>query len=223
MRLLPNSSVGKKILMALSGLAMVLFILLHLLGNTTIFSGSINAYAQFLHSFPVAMWIYRSVLVILFLLHGIVGIQLYLENRGAKPARYAVEKSLRTTFAGRTMIWTGLLIGAFVIYHLLHFTIQVTNPEVSSLLNPDAAGRPDIFRMVVMSFQNNIISLTYVFAMVALLLHLIHGIQSAFQSLGLNNDRTLPVMIRAGYLAAVIMSLGYMSIPVAILLNVTKG
>jgi succinate dehydrogenase / fumarate reductase cytochrome b subunit len=223
MLLLPRSSVGRKVLMATTGLAMILFIVLHLLGNATIYSRSVNDYAAYLHSFPVMIWLVRAVLFTLLALHIITGIQLYFENRRAKPEDYTVRKMLRATFAGRTMIWTGLLTGGFLVYHLLHFTIQVTNPELSSSANLDAEGKPDVFNMVIASFQQTFISLTYISAMAALLLHLMHGIQSSFQTLGLNNEQTLPVMIKVGSVAAGIIFLGYISIPAVILLSLMKG
>ena len=122
----------------------------------------------------------------------------YLENRTANPKQYAVQKSLSTTVAGKTMIWTGLVIGIFLIYHLLHFTVQVTHPEISAKMNMDSLGRPDVFTMVVLSFQNIFIAVVYVIAMIALALHLTHGIQSSFQTLGLNNDRAQPVYDKGG-------------------------
>jgi succinate dehydrogenase / fumarate reductase cytochrome b subunit len=223
MPLLPRSTVGKKVLMAITGLAMILFIVLHLLGNTTIYSRSLNDYAAYLHSIPVVIWLVRSVLITLFVLHIITGIQLYFDNRRAKPEGYNVRKRIRSTFAGRTMIWTGLLTGGFLVYHLLHFTVQITNPEISSSANLDAEGRPDVFNMVIASFQKRLISITYISAMAALLLHLMHGIQSSFQTLGLNNERTLPVIIRVGSVAAGIIFLGYISIPFVILMSLMKG
>lgn len=216
MRSLFNRSLGKKILMAVSGQIMVLFIILHVLGNSTMYSGSLNAYAAQLHSLPVILWIYRPLMLTLFLIHVVIGIQLYIENRASKPQSYAIRRSLSATFAGRTMIWTGLLIGAFIVYHLLHFTLQVTNPEISAKMNMDALGRPDVFRMVMLSFQKTVISCVYVFSMIALFLHLSHGIQSSLQTLGLNNDRTIPVMTRAGFFSALIIFLGYASIPIVI-------
>jgi succinate dehydrogenase / fumarate reductase cytochrome b subunit len=121
------------------------------------------------------------------------------------------------------MIWTGLITGAFLIYHLLHFTIQVIDPAASAGINADAMGRPDVAGMVITGFQNFFIALIYVAAMVALLMHLIHGIQSSFQTLGMNNDRTLPAIIKTGSFAAIILFLGYVSIPVIIFLGLMKG
>lgn len=167
-----KSTVGRKIVMAITGLMMLLFVIIHAIGNSTIYFSWLNAYAEHLHALPPLVWIFRLILVTMFLLHAIYGIQLTLENRAAKPRAYAVRKDLSTTFASKNMIWTGLLIAAFLIYHLLHFTFQVTNPEISAGRNPDELGRPDVFRMVVLSFQNFFISSMYILAMIALALHL---------------------------------------------------
>jgi len=217
--------VGRKIVMAISGLMMVLFVVAHLLGNTSILAGpnGINAYAMKLHELFPLVWTYRLVMVVLFSLHVFYGIQLTLENDRARPQGYAVKKSLSATFAGKNMIWTGSIIGLFLIYHLLHFTLQVTNPGISAGRNLDAAGRPDVFHMVVLSFQRSLVSFIYIGAMIALGLHLIHGIQSFFQTLGLNNDRTLPVIIKSGTFAAVIILLGYIAIPLVIMIGILKG
>ena len=110
----------------------------------------------------------------------------------------------------------GIVIGLFLIYHLMHFTIQVTNPEISAANNVDAMGRPDVFMMVVLSLQDHGIVALYALGVIALGLHLFHGIQSSFQTWGLNNDRSFPVVTRGGMIAAVVVFLGYAAIPVVI-------
>jgi len=222
-RLLTQSPVGRKILMALTGQLMVLFLVIHALGNSSIYFGWLNAYADRLHALPPLIWIFRTVMAAVFAVHVFFGVVLTLENRGAKPVHYAVNKSLRATFASRNMIWTGLAIGGFLIFHLLHFTLQVINPEVSAVMNRDALGRPDVFGMVLHNFQQSVIVLVYGVAMVALVLHLVHGIGSSFQTLGLNNDRTMPVLDRAGSGAALLIFLGYMAIPLLIFLGMIHG
>jgi succinate dehydrogenase / fumarate reductase cytochrome b subunit len=220
--------VGRKIVMAVSGVMMVLFVVAHLLGNTSIFAGpnGINAYAKKLHELVVLLWFYRVVMIVAASVHVYFGIQLTLENNQAKPQTYAVRKTRSATFAGKTMIWTGLIIGVFLIYHLLQFTFQVTNPEISAIRHLDPLGRPDVYQMVVVGFRNAGILLVYVTALIALAFHLTHGIQSCFQTLGLNNDRTFPVVIKAGTLAAVLVFLGFVAIPIVIfvgILNVRRG
>jgi succinate dehydrogenase / fumarate reductase cytochrome b subunit len=220
-----KNTVGKKLVMAVTGFGTVGFVVVHLLGNSSVFIGpdGINAYAAKLHSLGPLVWLFRLMMIVLFSFHVFFGVQLTLENNRAKPDSYTVKRSLKATFAGKSMIWTGAIIGAFLIYHLLQFTFQVTNPEISAARNFDAAGRPDVFRMVVLSLQNFTISLLYVIGMGALVLHLTHGIQSFFQTFGLNNDRTLPVISRAGMVMALIIFLGYISIPLVIFLRIVKG
>ncbi len=218
-----KSTVGRKIVMAVTGLLILLFVIIHLIGNSTIYVGWLNAYAEHLHALPPVVWAFRLVMLALFALHVFFGIQLTLENNAAKPQGYAIKKSLKATFSSRNMIWTGALIGVFLLYHLLHFTAQVTNPAISSHLNADTLGRPDVFKMVVLSFQHSAISGIYICAMVALLLHLTHGLQSFVQTLGLNNDKTLPVVATGGRLVAVILFLGYVAIPVAIFAGILRS
>jgi succinate dehydrogenase / fumarate reductase cytochrome b subunit len=209
--------------MAITGQMLLFFIIIHVVGNTTIYFGQLNAYAEQLHTLSFLIWANRLALFVLFSLHVFFGIQLYLENRKAKPQVYTIKKSLSATFAGKNMMWTGVLIGVFVLYHLLHFTFQVINPEISASMNSDELGRPDVFRMVVLSFQNFLISMTYITALIGLLLHLTHGIQSSFQTLGLNNDRTLPIFIKTGSIAAVLIFIGYVSIPIIILIGILNS
>jgi succinate dehydrogenase / fumarate reductase cytochrome b subunit len=223
MYLLKNS-VGKKLIMSATGFLMIAFMVVHLLGNTTLYHGpdGINAYAKALHRFGSLVWTFRLTLLAMFSLHVFYGIQLTLENRAAKPQGYALNGNLQTTFAARNMIWTGLLIGAFVVYHLLHFTFQVTNPDISARGHLDAMGRPDVFTMVVLSFRNFFISLVYICAMCALGLHLSHSIQSLFQTIGLNSEKTFPAIRKGGTLAAIIIFIGFASFPVVILAGLLK-
>jgi succinate dehydrogenase / fumarate reductase cytochrome b subunit len=223
MQVLIKSSVGKKMLMAITGQFMILFVIVHLLGNISLYFGWINTYAKHLHDLWPLVWIVRLVMITLLSLHVVFGIQLTLENRSARPDAYALKKSLRATFASKNMIWTGLIIAGFLIYHLLHFTVQVIHPEMSAKVNADAMGLPDIFSMVVFGFQNLFILLLYIASMIALTLHLVHGIQSSFQTVGLNTDQTLPVIVKAGTIASLILFIGYASIPVVIFIGIVKG
>ena len=215
-----SSTVGKKILMAITGFLLILFLCVHLLGNSFIYFNLINAYGQRLHSVPPLVWAARIGMVILFAVHIFFGITLTLENWAARPQAYKVKKSLRATFAGRTMIWTGLVIAAFLIYHILHFAMKVTNPDISQF--EDDLGRDDVFRMIVLSFQNVLIAGGYIAALIAVFLHLYHGIQSFVQTFGLNSDASIPVVEKTGGGIAFILFLGYVSIPVAVVLGILK-
>jgi succinate dehydrogenase / fumarate reductase cytochrome b subunit len=208
--------------MTITGQLMVLFVIIHVLGNSTIYVSWLNAYAVGLHAFPPFLWAIRLVMIAAVLLHVYLGIVVTLENRASKPQAYAVTNHLSTTFAGRNMIWSGALIFSFLLYHLLQFTFQVTDPTIAAIRNFDANGRPDVLSMVVQSFQQMSIVLVYLVSMTALLLHLTHGIQSSFQTWGLNNDKSLPVIIKAGTITAIVLFLGYAAIPIVILLGIVR-
>ncbi len=223
MRAFINSTVGKKLFMSVSGLIMLLFVVIHVIGNSTIYFGALNAYAEKLHSLPLLVWKTRFIMLTVFLVHIVFGIQLTIDNSASKPDKYAVKKSLSTTFAGKNMIWTGLIIWAFIVYHLLHFTLQFIDPGIAARLVSDTMGRPDVSGMVVSSFKKLAVSLTYILAMTALVLHLTHGIQSSFQTLGLANERTLPVIIKTGVVIAFILFLGYISVPILVFARIING
>ena len=215
-----QTSLGKKYIMAITGLGMVGFVIVHMIGNLTIYAGqnAINAYAEKLHLLVPLLWSFRAVMLTLVLAHICTGVTLYLENRKARPVGYACKKNLKTSLPAETMIWSGLLLGAFVVYHLLHFTVRVTNPDISSFV--DAFGRSDVYAMIGLSFARASISIVYVLAMTVLLLHLYHGIQSIFQSFGMNSSRTLPVIETSGRAAAFVLLLGFASIPVVFLFGI---
>jgi succinate dehydrogenase / fumarate reductase cytochrome b subunit len=212
-----QTSLGKKYIMAVTGLGMVGYVVIHMIGNLSIYAGpgAINAYAEKLHQLLPLLWGFRLVLLILFLTHICTGVMLYLENRRARPVGYARKVNVKTSFPAETMIWSGLLLALFVIYHLLQFTLRITNPDISNLI--DASGRPDVFAMVTLSFTRVPISMGYITAMVILLFHLYHGIQSLFQSLGLNTEETLPFIEKSGRAVAFLLSLGFASIPITFL------
>ncbi|MBI5483000.1 MAG: succinate dehydrogenase cytochrome b subunit [Deltaproteobacteria bacterium] len=225
-----TSSIGRKILMAISGQAMVLFAVIHLLGNSSIFgwlNGGINAYAEHLHSMPLPIIIgFRLVMLALVCIHIWFGIQLTIENRGGRPQQYAVKSTQKATFASENMIWTGLLLLAFLLYHLLHFTFQITNPESAALRNMVALhghAVPNVLGMVVASFKSFFGSFIYVGAMVVLFLHLSHGIQSFFQTMGWSCDKSQPLIVKFGTLVALVLFLGYVAIPLSIFVGILKG
>lgn len=216
-----TSSVGRKVLMAITGQFMVLFVIVHMLGNSSIFiPGGLNAYAEHLHALPPLVWGFRLVMVAAAGIHILFGIQLSLENRAANAETYAVKNLKKATMASTSMLYTGLLLLGFIIYHLLHFTIRAT-PDI--VVGVDAQGRFDVFAMVTNSFSHGIIAFVYIAAMVVLFLHLSHGIQSFFQTMGWNNNKTLPVIGKVGTVAAVVLLLGYASIPLLIVSGILKG
>jgi len=218
-----QTSLGKKFIMGVTGLLMVGFAVAHMLGNLSIFGGAagINAYAEHLRAFPPLLWVFRGAMLLAFLLHIYTGVTLYLENSAARPVGYSMKKNEKTTFSAQTMIWTGILMGLFVVYHLLHFTIHAFNPEFNKLI--DEANRFDVFAMVSSSLSHTGIAFIYIVAMVVLLLHLRHGIQSFFQSLGLTNDATLPLLVTGGRWVAGLVAVGFLFTPVLVYFKVIGG
>ncbi len=208
-----RSSVGRKLFMACSGLILVGFLTTHLLGNTTLFAGSaaINTYAEHLHKLGPVLWIFRLGLLGALLIHVTFGIWLTLQNRASKPMGYAKKTTQSTTLAAETMIYSGLTLLAFIVYHLLHFTLRKVGLDPSLFRN--AVGQVDVFRMVVLSFQKWPLALLYAGGLTALFLHLSHGISSIFQTLGACNEHLLPLLRRAGIVTALILLVGYLSIP----------
>jgi succinate dehydrogenase / fumarate reductase cytochrome b subunit len=202
--------------MAITGQCMVLFAVVHMLGNSSIFVGpdGINAYAKHLHDLGPLVWVFRAGLFAFAAVHVTYGIQLTLENNAANPDAYAVKKQIKATFASSTMIWTGVIIALFIVFHLLHFTARTIPGVVQGV---DALGRYDVFTMVVSAFKSGGISLVYVIAMAALFLHLSHGIQSFFQTMGWNTDRTQCAISAIGKTVAFILLAGYAVIPLSIL------
>lgn len=213
-----NSSVGRKLLMSISGQLLIIFVLIHLVGNSTIYFGWINAYAEHLHSMPPVVWIFRAVMLAVVGVHICYGVILTLENKAANPSVYAVKRQLKASFASENMIWTGLLLAAFIVYHLLQFTIKVT-PDVAWTANQAIV---DVYKMVVTSFSSGLIVVLYAVAMVMLFLHLSHGIPSFLQTMGWNNDKTIPVYGTAGKVIAAFLMLAYISIPATILVGLLK-
>ncbi len=214
-----RSSVGRKAVVAVTGLALSGFILGHLAGNLLIFLGpdALNAYAKKLKDAGVWLWAARAVLLGCLAAHIVTSISLARENRAARPVGYATKDHAEATWAGRTMMLSGIALTAFLLFHLLHFTFRITHPAISHLT--DALGRHDVYTMVVMSFQQPLLSAAYVLAMALICAHLSHGLGSWVQSLGLATARTIPLAALAGRLLALAIFLGYAAIPVGVLLR----
>ena len=219
---LTTSSVGRKILMAVTGLLLTGFITVHLLGNLSVFAGqgAINSYAHHLHSLGPLVWIFRLVMLVLFVVHVWMGVQLSLENRSASPEAYAVKRLSKATFSSETMLYSGLLILAFLIYHLLHFTMHVINTDATAAVNNLVDGLPDVYTMVKLSFEKPFVALLYVAAMFALFTHLLHALSSWVQTLGWNNGTSQDKVVLIGKLVAVVFLIGYAIIPLAFLIGI---
>jgi succinate dehydrogenase / fumarate reductase, cytochrome b subunit len=219
-----TSSVGKKFIMAATGLALFLFVFLHMVGNLQIFLGweELNRYGAFLQGNVELLWPARIALLVIVSLHIWSAIKLTLENRAARPQPYARQELVAASYASRTMFMSGLIILAFIIFHLLHFTAQVrainfTGKNFVDL--QDAKGRHDVFAMVVLGFQNPWVSAFYIIAMFLLFLHLSHGLSAMFQSLGCKSPAYALLINRSAAVISWLIFLGYVSIPVAVLLG----
>src|SRR5277367_6853657 len=211
------STVGKKIVMAVTGVMMFGFVIAHPLGNLQVFEGpaKLNAYGAFLHSIGELLWPVRAILLIAIALHIIATVQLGLRNKRARPVGYSVKKAIASSYASRTMYWSGPIVLAFIIFHLLHLTAGYIHPGAAYI-------EGDVYHNVVAGFQVWWVSVWYIFAVSLLGLHLRHGIWSMFQSVGLNHPRYTPLLKNAAIWIAVIIVLGYISIPISVLLGLVK-
>lgn len=217
-----GTSIGKKWLMALSSLVLFLYIVLHLVGNLKVFFGSdpFNEYAEWLRMAGSPMiphggllWGFRVLLLIAIAVHIGAYIQLWLRTRTARGQRYRVYHPKVFSYASRTMVWGGITILVFVIYHLLHMTLGTVHPEFVM---------GDAYSNVVLGFENPVVSLFYVIGVVALGLHLYHGIWSATQTFGINNPKYNRIRRPVALWTAVLISAGYISIPLAVLLGIVS-
>jgi succinate dehydrogenase / fumarate reductase, cytochrome b subunit len=218
-----RSSVGKKMIVAVTGVILILFVVGHLLGNLQIFLGPdwINGYSQHLRDLGPLLWAIRIFLLAAVTIHIYATIQLAIENRRARPEPYTDKEHVKATFASRHMVMSGLIVLAFIIYHIAHFTVRVTDPRFA-LLKADPLNHYDVYSMMVYGFQSYLVSSFYVLGLFLLALHLSHGSSSFFQSLGLNDKKLMPRLALGGRIFAWLLFAGYTSIPIAILLGLIK-
>ena len=219
-----SSSLGKKYVMAITGLALFIFVIGHMAGNLQIYLGreAINNYAAFLKSKPGLLWTARLSLLAIVVMHIVAALQLVAVNSDARPAKYATGKPVAASYASRTIFVSGLVIFAFIIYHLMHFTFGVTNPEFMSLKDPIDPLHHDVYGMMVRGFSNPYVSGFYILSMAFLCLHLSHGVASSLQSLGIRNQSNVTAIHRTARIAALIVFLGNISIPISILARWVK-
>lgn len=210
-----QSLVGKKVIMAVTGIILFLFVVGHLLGNLQIFAGParLNAYSAFLKKTGEILWAVRLVLLASLVLHVVAAVQVSLASRRARPVGYAEKESIETSYAARTMIWSGPLILLYVVYHLAMFTFLVTGPGYSAT---------DVYRNEVLAFRVPAISTLYVGAMILLGLHLYHGVWSMLHTLGASNPRYRVLRRAVAPGVAIAITAGYLAIPIAVLARVVK-
>jgi succinate dehydrogenase / fumarate reductase cytochrome b subunit len=203
--------------MAVTGCMMFLFVVGHMLGNLQMFEAPehINAYGHFLHNLGELLWIERGIMLLAIALHITVTVQLALRSRAARPVGYSRKEEINSSYASRTMYWSGPIVLAFIIFHLLHFTAGVIHPQATFV-------EGDVYDNVVSAFKVWWVSLWYIFAVGLLCLHLSHGIWSMFQSVGLAGKRQTPLLKKAAQAIAVLIFLGYSSIPISVFLGFVK-
>jgi len=205
-----NTTVGKKMVMALTGFILFLFIVFHLMGNLLVFWGprELNAYSATLHSVPEWLWLARFTLLAALILHIVAAVQLTLTNWAARPVSYVMRIDVQTDYAARTMIVSGPLILIYAVYHLLMFTFLVTGPGYSST---------DVYANVVSAFQARLIAAIYITAMLMLGIHLYHGLWSMLHTAGISSPHYRRLRYILAPVVAVGITVGYIAIPVAIL------
>ncbi len=213
-----RNSIGVKAAMSVTGMVLALFLVEHVASNLLVYAGSatINGFARALASPPLAwlVWIIRVILAAAFLVHAISGIALHLEKQRARPQPYRRRGNLQASAASRTMIWTGLAILAFVIYHLLHLAL--------GLVHPQFRGIDEVYENVVTGLRVAGSSAVYLVAMLALGLHLWHGLYSMLSSLGWRQPRWVPAVRSGAALVGTLIALGFASIPVAVLAGLVR-
>jgi succinate dehydrogenase / fumarate reductase cytochrome b subunit len=210
-----DSTNGKKALMAVSGLVLFLFVLGHMAGNLQVFEGpeQFNKYAVLLRTLPEALWAIRIVLLVMSILHIVTATQLAIRKKQARPIGYAKKENTVSSYASRTMYWSGPILLAFIIYHLLDLTLGTANPNFIE---------GDVYHNVIASFSNPIVSAWYIFSMLLLALHLRHGAWSMFQSLGVAHPRHNLLLKKAAIVFAVVIFFGFIAVPVGVLTGLVK-
>jgi len=218
-----DNSVAQKIVAALTGLGLIGFVIVHMLGNLQVFVGpeAINSYAVKLKDLGALLWIARIGLLALVVTHIAMTIRLAVRNRKLRGGRYALATHQASTKSSRSMALSGSLILAFIIFHLLHFTFGYIQPELYAL--SDAEGRHDVYSMVTLGFQNLGIAAIYLAAMFFLFSHLAHAMFSAWRTLGLKIGGNETVVRPIARVVAVLTVVGFASVPLASLLGWFEG
>jgi succinate dehydrogenase / fumarate reductase cytochrome b subunit len=211
-----QSTIGKKVIMAVTGLLLVGFVIGHMLGHLQMFESAAkyDAYAHFLQSLGGLLWLVRLVLFAAVVLHVVMAVQLTRRSRAARPVPYVRQSPQVSTLASRSMRVGGFLVLAFVIFHILHFTTLSIFPEYRNI---------DVYSRMIVAFHNPWLTAFYVISMVALGLHLYHGAWSSFRTLGLTRPSANPLSRKVAVVVAVVVAAGFIVVPVAIAAGVIKS
>jgi len=216
-----NSPIGSKIIMALSGGMIVLFLLFHALGNLLIFNSQsiLNSYAHWLQHSPF-LWVFRTMMLTLLGLHVFLALKIYFQNRLARPFAYSVNREIQLHFSSKSMMISGLVILAFIIFHILQLTlgwVSTTSLEISAVTH-----KIDVYSNVVKGFQNPIISFFYLISLFLIGLHLHHAIKSLFQTLGFHHENFHKLLDYLAPILIITLILAFMSIPIAVFMGILK-
>ena len=205
-----EAPIGKKVVMAATGVILFGFVLGHMAGNLQIFLGreKFDAYAELLQHTPALLWGVRTVLLVSVILHITASIQLTRLKQRARPIGYRKKAAVDSSYASRTMMWSGPIIAAFIVYHLLHFTLGTVHPNFQE---------GHVYDNVLAGFRVLPVSIAYIVAMVLLGMHLNHGLWSMFQSLGVGNPRYSAGLRRFAHIFSILVVLGFISIPIAVM------
>jgi succinate dehydrogenase / fumarate reductase cytochrome b subunit len=215
-----HSSIGKKILVALTGLFMIIFLIAHLAGNLEIYAGpkALNHYSAFLRTMPKVLWGFRIALIVAVITHIYLTVSLTKHNMNARPFEYKKKAVRKATISSRTMMLSGLTVLAFVLYHLAHYTWGITDPELMDLV--DNEGLHHTYNMLVMGFSSPLISGFYILAQVLLAFHLSHGFSSAARTLGVKDPMLYEKIRVAGIAFSAVVAVLYISIPCSVLFGI---
>jgi succinate dehydrogenase / fumarate reductase cytochrome b subunit len=210
------SSIGKKLIVAITGIMLVGFLLGHMTGNLLIYQGreDLNDYAYFLHHFlhGWGVWLARIGVLGAFVLHIIATVSLTRQNRLARSSQYACDTTVQASTSSRYMIWSGLTVIAFVIFHIFHFTVRL-DPALAAMKEAGNPDRHDVYGMVIAGFKSPLIVLFYIVSITLLCSHLSHGIASIFQTLGLRSTKTRVPIKNLGLAVSILLWFGFLSIP----------
>jgi len=211
-----GSSIGNKFLMAATGILLLLYLIGHLIGNLQIYSGreAVNAYAKFLHDNVGLLWTARVGMLVILALHVYTAIRLWLQNRAARPETYRHEDTLAASWASRHMLLTGIVVFAYLVFHILHLTLRVVDTGGMGVM--DSAGRLDVYGMLVSGFSQPAVAVAYIVAMVVLGIHLWHATASFFQTMGWDQPAIRRLVAWAAPTLAFLIAAGYITIPLAV-------
>ncbi len=205
-----DAPIGKKTVMAVTGMILFGFVLVHMAGNLQVFLGreKFDAYGRLLRVEPALLWTARLVLLVSVILHIVASIQLTALNQKSRPVEYQKRTAIDSSYASRTMMWSGPILAAFIVYHILHFTLGTVHPDFHE---------GQVYDNVIVGFRVIPVSIAYIVAMVLLGMHLNHGLWSMFQSIGVSNPRYSAALRRFANIFSVLIVLGFISIPIAVM------